>query len=147
MMPAAVGEDFGFDRRYEGDTGIVNGVRQDVDRWLRSQSADDDTRERAALVISELASNAVQASPGRAFEMSLRRTPIGVCITVVNQAEDAAVPDRRDWGPDDVLAPTGRGLAIVDALCVRVSIETSDSGEVCVEADLVAAFGSGPSSP
>ena len=139
-MPAT-GDDPDFERHYAGDTGVVNGVRLDVDGWLRHQSADGDTRSRAALVVSELASNAVQASPGRDFRVALRRTPVGVRITVANRAPDAELPDREDWGPDDVLAPTGRGLAIVDALCFNVVIETSADGDVCVEAELVAAFG------
>lgn len=130
-----------FERRYEGATLVVNGVRADVDRWLRGQSADDDTRSRAALVVSELVSNAIQASPGTPFELQARRIRSGaIAVTVTNNARDAAIPPPQEWGPDDVLAPGGRGLAIVDALCEDVHISQADDGDVTVQAVLAATF-------
>lgn len=130
-----------FDRRYEGETAVVNGVRLDIDAWLIAQAADDDTRARAALVVSELVSNAVQASPGRPFDLSARRARHEtITVTVTNLAEDPQIPPRGDWRPDDVLAPGGRGLAIVDSLCDEVAITTLGDGHVTVEATLAAGF-------
>lgn len=130
-----------FDRRYEGTTAVVNGVRYDIDSWLIEHAADDDTRSRAALVISELVSNAVQASPGRTFDLSARRiSPRALILMVTNHAEMAQIPQRGDWGPEDLLAPGGRGLAIIDALCDRVDITASADGDVTVEATLAATF-------
>jgi anti-sigma regulatory factor (Ser/Thr protein kinase) len=139
MAAVSAGGD-AFDRRYEGITAVVNGVRLDIDAWLIAQAADDDTRARAALVVSELVSNAVQASPGFPFDLSARRGDHGlITLTVVNRADDAQIPPRSDWGPDDLLAPGGRGLAIIDSLCDAVAI-TSGDGNVAVEATLAATF-------
>lgn len=140
MRDVPVGGD-PFDRRYEGSTAVVNGVRLDIDTWLIAQRADDDTRTRAALVVSELVSNAVQASPGRPFHLSARRARHeSITLTVTNRADGARIPPRAEWGPDDVLAPAGRGLAIIDTLCDEVAITTAADGEITVEATLAAGF-------
>lgn len=130
-----------FDGRYEGATAVLNGVRADVDSWLIAQAADDDTRARAALVVSELVSNAVQASPGRPFDLrACRSHHEAITLVVTNRAENARIPPRSDWGPDDLLAPGGRGLSIVDSLCDHVAITTSADGLVTVEATLAATW-------
>jgi anti-sigma regulatory factor (Ser/Thr protein kinase) len=141
-VAAASADDDPFGRRYEGATAVVNGVRLDIDAWLSAQAADDDTRARAALVVSELVSNAVQASPSRPFYLrACRRDRGAITLTVTNRAENAKIPPRCDWGPDDLLSPGGRGLAIVDSLCEEVTITSSSDGDVTVEATLGAAFG------
>jgi len=123
-------------------TAVVNGVRLDIDSWLVAQAADDDTRDRAALVVSELVSNAIQASPGRSFRLSARRVDdSAIGLKVTNRAENPKIPPRSEWGPDDVLAPGGRGLAIIDSVCDQVAIATSAGGDVSVEAILAATFG------
>ena len=142
MTTAVPRGDDSFSGHYDGATAVVNGVRLDVDTWLRSQAADDDTRSRAALVVSELVSNAVQASPGRPFRLhARRRSPTTIVLTATNRAENATIPARSEWGPDDLLAPGGRGLAIIDSLCDQVAIRTSADGDVTVEATLAATFG------
>jgi anti-sigma regulatory factor (Ser/Thr protein kinase) len=142
MMRAMSANGDPFHRRYQGATAVVNGVRGDIDSWLLAQEADDDTRSRAALVVSELVSNAVQASPGRPFGLSARRIRSeAITLIVTNRTEKPRIPERSDWGPDDLLAPGGRGLAIVDSLCDDVAIVASATGEVTVEATLPASFG------
>lgn len=142
MTRAVPRGDDSFSGRYDGATSVVNGVRLDIDTWLRAQAADDDTRARAALVVSELVSNAVQASPGRPFHLHAhRRSATTITLTATNNAEADAIPPRGEWGPDDLLAPGGRGLAIVDSLCDEVAISSSADGEVTVEATLAATFG------
>lgn len=125
-------------REFAGATATVASARAMVDDWLDRQRAPDELRERAALVVSELASNAVQASPQRPYEVRVGpdAAPGSVVIAVMNAAPVAAIPDRDDWGPDSPLAHRGRGLAIVDAVADAVAIDESGPGRVVVTARL-----------
>jgi anti-sigma regulatory factor (Ser/Thr protein kinase) len=117
-------------RAYEGLTTSVRQVRADVTDWLRTRGDDEDTVERAVLIASELATNAVHAAPGMRYTVSLRSIdPHTVELTVSNPSVTAVLPPRESWVPPDVLARQGRGLSIVAALSAIVSAD--------VEADQV----------
>ncbi len=118
-----------FARTYEGTTVALRGVRADVVSWLVGTGADGEALERSALVVSELAANAVQAGPGRRFEVRARREGAHVVVVVRNPSDGDRPPGRTEWRPAEPLAPRGRGLAIVDAL--------ADGVEVGVEGDEV----------
>lgn len=122
-------------RAYPGATSSLRTVRADVVSWLDGGGAGDDVRERAALVVSELAANAVQAAPGRPFEVDARWDAAHVVVTVRNATDGERPPRRSSWGPVDALAPRGRGLAIVDALADGVAVD-DDGGDVVVSARL-----------
>lgn len=120
---------------YEGATGQLRHVRADVVAWLDRGGAGVEAQERAALVVSELAANAVQAAPGRRFDVGARWDGGHVVVTVRNATDGDRPPHRDAWGPVDALAPRGRGLAIVDALAEGVQID-DDGTDVVVTARL-----------
>ena len=97
--------------------------------WLTELGADDETKERTALVVSELTSNAVQAAPGRSYNLEVTRLDDGsVAISVCNRPIGSRPPARELWRPAPPtplrkLLPTGRGLAIVDSLSEEVTVE------------------------
>jgi anti-sigma regulatory factor (Ser/Thr protein kinase) len=79
-----------------------------------------------ALVVSELATNAIQASPGRPFDVVISASGVSLTVEVRNRAARADFPDRSRWQPRDPLAVRGRGLGIVDELTDHVEIITDD---------------------
>ncbi len=84
------------------------------------------------LIVSELTSNAVEATRGT-YELALRSTDAFWRVSVSNDAEQGAVPEHARWAPDDVLAERGRGLSIVDALANDVTVSEVD-GTVTITA-------------
>jgi anti-sigma regulatory factor (Ser/Thr protein kinase) len=114
-------------RAYEGEPSSLRSARADISAWLRARGGDDDTVERAVLIASELATNAVHATPGMPYSVVLRS--IGsdhVELTISNSRIEAVLPPRTSWAPQDVLAPQGRGLSIVAALSEDVSVQVGD---------------------
>ena len=114
---------------YEGDLVTLRAARRAVIEWLGRLGADDDTRERAALIVSELASNAIQAAPGRTYSLQLALEDDGCAsISVRNHPTGTLPPARESWRRQRAtqlrnLAPRGRGLAIVDSLSEDVTVE------------------------
>jgi anti-sigma regulatory factor (Ser/Thr protein kinase) len=100
--------------------------------WLTAQGADESTKERAALIVSELCSNAIQNSTGSGYSLEVVRLDGDVAaIAVRNHPNDKLPPARELWRPaGDVslreLSLRGRGLAIVDSLSEEVTIEHID---------------------
>jgi anti-sigma regulatory factor (Ser/Thr protein kinase) len=97
--------------------------------------------ERVAMVVSELCANAVAArsaaGPDESFrvELVVDDDPLRVRCAVSSPGRVDDLPPRERWGPSDVLAVSGRGLALVDAVADRVEI-WEDDGMVTVEAEL-----------
>jgi anti-sigma regulatory factor (Ser/Thr protein kinase) len=136
-----------LDRVYDGTSSTLQSARNDVVAWLRDFGLDEDVQQRAALVISELATNAVQASPGSAY---IVRGTLGhdgsdgadrdsVVLTVVSHTSFEQPPPKEHWGPSAVLAGRGRGLMIVDDLSTDVTVDVPTHGTVVVTATLRAA--------
>ena len=119
-------------RDYEGDLRTLQSARRDVVGWLADHAADEATKERAALIISELASNAIQASPGSAYSIEVAQVDSHhVSISVRNRPIEHMPPPREKWRPAGNLtlkemSLRGRGLAIVDTLSDEVTIEHVD---------------------
>jgi anti-sigma regulatory factor (Ser/Thr protein kinase) len=122
--PAAV-----LQREYAGELATLRSARRDVVDWLTQLRADDETKERAALVVSELTSNAIQAAPGRTYNLQVTRLDDGsAAISVRNHPIGSRPPARELWHPPpqtrlQKLLPRGRGLAIVDSLSEDVTVE------------------------
>ncbi len=115
-----------FVRDYEGKLQSLHTTRGDVSTWLRARNCDAEMVERAALVASELASNALQAAPGHPYNVVIVDVgPRLVELTVSNPFLDGTPPDRAQWFPTTPSAPRGRGLSIVAALSrdVRVDVD------------------------
>lgn len=128
-----------FEREYDGTTGTLRVARRDVVRCLRAHTTDPDLENRVALVVSELATNAIQASPGNAYDLSVSLLVDGSVVMTVTSSSEFTVPPPRDtWGPATAIAPSGRGLLIVDRLTDGVDVEQTAGGKIVVTATFLA---------
>jgi anti-sigma regulatory factor (Ser/Thr protein kinase) len=126
-----------LEREYEGTTSTLRAARTDVTSGLHERGVDPDLRDRAELVISELAANAVQASPGNPFGLRLSLDNDGAVVVVVtSHTINGSLPPRERWGPTTLRSASGRGLMIVDELSDRVVIDQPDPQTVVVTATL-----------
>jgi anti-sigma regulatory factor (Ser/Thr protein kinase) len=124
-----------LDREYDGTTSTLRAARNDVVGCLRSRTTDPDLEDRVALVVSELATNAIQASPGHAYALHVSLLVDGSVVMMVTSSSDRTVPPPRDtWGPATAAAPSGRGLLIVDRMTDAVDIEQTVGGKIVVTA-------------
>jgi len=122
-------------RAYEGDAATLRSARRDALAWLSEWDADEATKDRAALIVSELATNALQASPGRAYTVRVVLDDDEyVSISVHNLASGSRPPARDRWHFADRSALRGRGLAIVTSLADEVTVGDGDQGEIVVTA-------------
>ncbi|MFH8447804.1 ATP-binding protein [Streptomyces fungicidicus] len=85
------------------------GVRELLTAW----GVDDDVRDNAVVVTSELVTNALTHAAGDRIVCRLRLLADRVRIEVEDQARGLALPMLRRPGPDD---QNGRGLLLVDTL-------------------------------
>lgn len=128
-------------RVYDRDLRTLQTARRDVVDWLTAQDADVETKERAALIVSELCSNAIQNSMGLTYVMEVVRLEDHFATISVRNRPTAKLPPPRElWRPvGDLslkeLSLRGRGLAIVDSLSEDVTIEHLDD-ELVVTARL-----------
>jgi len=129
MNGASHGPGAVLQREYDGDLATLRAARRDVTEWLADLGADDETKELAALVVSELTSNAIQAAPGRRYNLQVTLLDDGsAAISVRNRPIGSRPPARELWHPAPEtplrkLLPSGRGLAIVDSLSEEVTVE------------------------
>jgi len=123
-----------LDREYDGTTGTLRAARNDVVGFLRAHVPDPDLHERAELVVSELATNAIQASPGVAYGLRVALTDDAVVLAVTSTSQRDAPPPRESWGPAHARAPRGRGLLIVDELTDGVAVERASDDTIVVTA-------------
>ena len=126
-----------FERAYDGTSHTLRVARNDVVGWLEVHGFDRDLQDRAALVLSELATNAVQAAPGNTYAVSVSQ-PDDRCavVAVTSRTEYERPPPREHWRPASVLASRGRGLMIVDEIADAVDVDLRDGETVVVTATL-----------
>jgi anti-sigma regulatory factor (Ser/Thr protein kinase) len=123
-----------LDRQYNGEATTLRRARGDVVAWLSTRGADEATKQRAALIVSELATNALQASPGQIYTVHVAVVDHQrVLISVRNHSSGGMPPDRAQWHVAHPSSLRGRGLSIVSSLSEDVSVE-NDRGEVVVTA-------------
>ncbi|MEP7114657.1 MAG: ATP-binding protein [Ilumatobacteraceae bacterium] len=119
-------------REYAGDLKTLHAARRDAVEWFQAQAADEPTRDQAALIVSELCSNAIQNSPGLAYDLQIVRLDDDhAAISVRKQPAGTLPPPHEDWQPAGHLSLKeqslrGRGLAIVDSLSEDVAVEHFD---------------------
>jgi anti-sigma regulatory factor (Ser/Thr protein kinase) len=118
-----------------GDAASISTARKFVVETSAQLGVSDDLSPRLALVVSELASNAVQASPGRSYDLAIHVSEHWLKVEITNVAARASIPDREQWMPGEPLAVRGRGLGIVDHRSDEVEIEEA-GGKVTVTATL-----------
>jgi anti-sigma regulatory factor (Ser/Thr protein kinase) len=130
-----------FRHEYAGDLATLRSARRDIINWLREQGVNGDVGERAALIVSELTSNAIQASPGHPYTVEATRIDdTFASISVRNHPGGQKPPPREKWRPVakvslQDLSPRGRGLLIVESLSDGLTIE-HHTDEVTVTARL-----------
>jgi anti-sigma regulatory factor (Ser/Thr protein kinase) len=118
--PAAI-----LDRDYEGEATTLRAARRDVLAWLAERGANEATKQRAALIVSELATNALQASPGQTYTVQVAFVDDDhAAISVRNHTNGARPPAREHWHLTDRTSLRGRGLAIVKSLAEDVTVES-----------------------
>ena len=117
-----------LDMTFEGSSTTLNDARTAVADCLAANGFSGEELERAKLVASELTTNAVEASPASPYRVQVVIESEHVDLKVANRASSDALPPKTDWGPDDVLASRGRGLAIVEALCQAVHLDELADG-------------------
>lgn len=125
-----------FDRSYGGTTDSLRTARNDVTTWLVGNETGEDLRDRVALVLSELASNAVQASPGVPYDVRVSAIDGSVVVAVTSKTDAGRPPPKDRWGPTTLLATRGRGLLIVDQLSDDVVVDLPVHDTVVVTATL-----------
>ena len=96
---------------------------------------DQELQDRAELVVSELATNAIQASPGTPYGLRVSLAGDGaVVVAITNSTQRDGLPPRSDWGPAHPGAQRGRGLLIVDELTDDVEVDQPAAGTLVVTA-------------
>lgn len=108
-------------RRFAAAPASVAATRHFVEALLAG--CDASVRERAVLLASELATNAV-AHAGGDFVVEVRVESAEIFLAVRDTS--AARPRRRSPGPTD---PGGRGLQIVDALADEWGVDDHRDGK------------------
>jgi anti-sigma regulatory factor (Ser/Thr protein kinase) len=105
-------------------TCTLRSARNDVTGWLDERGMGQDLRDRAALVVSELATNAVQAAPGTAYSVRVWFADGGsINVAVTSHTANDRPPPRGEWRPSNMLALRGRGLLIVGELAHHVAVD------------------------
>lgn len=144
----------GFD--YAADVGSVATARRDVSAFVTEHFArsrpdlDDrlpDLLEPLILVVSELCSNAVEATPGLWFRVEITieesndevgpasQSMTGVICSVINDDSGGELNIERFGAAVDPLADRGRGLVIVGAVADGYRVEQL-AGTTVVTAEL-----------
>lgn len=120
---------------YPGSTESLNAARTDVAELLSREGVDRESIERAKLVVGELTSNAVYASPGHRYRLEAGLVDDGTIVVAVrNHGRISSIPPPTRWQAADRLAPQGRGLAIVDTIAESVEVSEVADGLVEVSA-------------
>ncbi|OEV31945.1 ATP-binding protein [Streptomyces abyssalis] len=103
-------------------------VRHAMDRWLGRRGATADLREQAALVLSELVTNAVKHTDSAWIVCAVSYCPYdGVRLEVHDDDTSSRAPQRRAPNAEK---ESGRGLHIVEALaeCWGVTVSPVTRG-------------------
>ena len=112
--------------------GGIGAARQAFVSWLAQVSSDDELLQDMSVVVSELASNALDGGDPGEPEAEVRADLDGNVISLVvsNRLPDGATDIRR-WDLEDPLRGGGRGLMIVRAYTDSLSGD-STGGTVSV---------------
>ena len=113
--------------------GSIGSARQAFDTWLRPLTPDADLLEDMSVVVSELASNALDGGhPSEPDAEIWAEVDAGhVLHLVVSNRLPDGMADIRHWDLEDPLRGGGRGLMIVRAYTDSLSVD-STGGTVAV---------------
>jgi anti-sigma regulatory factor (Ser/Thr protein kinase) len=102
-------------------------ARQAVRTWFHSRHCGDDATDTAALLVTELVSNAVVHTNGRSLWLTVDETVTNVLHVAVRDGSQVS-PPHSPQAPD-VHRTDGRGLFMVDALSTRWGCEPLRTGK------------------
>ncbi|MFE7777657.1 ATP-binding protein [Streptomyces sp. NPDC057445] len=123
--PAVWLEPNGLRASMPADAMNLRGVRRLIARILMAEGLSVETADAACLVLSELVGNAVRAcGDGVLLTIELRLADEGVVVAVTDP-DPSRLPHTTDTALDSAEAESGRGLALIDALCTEVSVRTT----------------------
>ncbi len=123
-----------FAVRFDAHVHAVPETRRRFVGWMRTAELDDEVVDDLEVVFSELAANAVAASPEPSDEVRVRcQVDEGVLVLQVSNrtAELGAVPVTTP-DLDDPLRPNGRGLLIARAFVDTVEIDVEPPDRIVV---------------
>jgi anti-sigma regulatory factor (Ser/Thr protein kinase) len=123
-------------------TAAVAPARGHARRWLTDAGAPTPVRDAAVLVVSELVTNAIQASPApdNTIRLQLTRTAAGWRITVADRGHGFILP--LSLVPEPGTLPVGgRGLAVVASVAGAISVRRHPGGWTAVSTVVPAATG------
>lgn len=120
--------------RFDARVEAVPATRRSFVRWMCDAELDDDTIEDLEVVYSEVAANAVVASPSPSDEVHVQAVlDDAVLVLEVSNRTDGVgqlplvAPDL-----DDPLRPSGRGLLIARAFVDSVDVEAEEPDRLVV---------------
>lgn len=132
--PQRSGQPKPFLARFGARVQAVPELRRGIVRWMRAVHLDDDTVEDLEVVVSEVAANAVAASPSPTDEVRVRAAlDESMFVLEVSNRTDGArqlpldMPDL-----DDPLRPNGRGLLIARAFLDSLDVEAEEPDRLVV---------------
>jgi len=102
-------------------------ARQAVRTWFHSRDCGDDATDTAALLVTELVSNAVAHANGSSLWLTVDETITNVLHVAVRDGSQVIPPHSRQT--PDVRRKGGRGLFMVDALSTRWGCEPLRTGK------------------
>ena len=107
-------------------------ARHAFSRWMAAHGVDDEDRADLEVVFSELATNAMSASPDAGAVIDARAGWADREITLEITNASVASSSIRRWDLRDQLRQGGRGLLIVRAFVDAIEIGRSGSGAMVV---------------
>ena len=121
-----------FDTSFPARTDALARARRAFAEWLCPR-ADGDVATEMEIVFSELAANAVDASPGDSDEVRGRAWREGhdLVIDLTNRADPTPCPSPA-WDLDDPLRTGGRGLVITKALVDSLEVTLAPGQRIVV---------------
>ncbi|HEY1117590.1 MAG TPA: ATP-binding protein [Acidimicrobiales bacterium] len=107
--------------------GSVSAARQAFVAWLAELADEDELLEDMSVVVSELASNAIESADHVEGGAEVRAEVDGdvVNVEVSNRVPDG-ITDIRHWDLDDPLRGGGRGLMIVRAYTDSLVVDSTE---------------------
>jgi serine/threonine-protein kinase RsbW len=103
----------------------VSEARRRARAYLTARGCSADACDTAALLVSELVTNAVRHTASPTVICSVRRDGVRVRVEVEDHGDVGEGPVLRDSGTQEV---TGRGLLLVDAVCDEWSVAPGSGG-------------------
>lgn len=123
---------------HAGETSTLDAARRGVVAFLTAHDMPAAVQDWARLVVSELATNAIQFSPGSPYtvgvELTADRRTTTLAVRSVGTAKDIPLGTLPTDDPDGRLGSSGRGLKIVRAMSGSLDVVDNRDGTISVVA-------------